>query len=83
MANVFMLEKESPLLEIPDINSYNLYFGWYVGEMIQTDEFFDEYHSAYPDRCIGFSEYGRTQILHIILPSLTGGLYRGISVPVS
>ncbi len=58
MANVFMLEKESPLLEIPDINSYNLYFGWYVGEMIQTDEFFDEYHSTYPDRCIGFSEYG-------------------------
>lgn len=58
MANVFMLEKENPLLEIPDINSYNLYFGWYVGEMIQTDEFFDEYHSAYPDRCIGFSEYG-------------------------
>ena len=58
MANVFMLEKESPLLEIPDINSYNLYFGWYVGEMVQTDEFFDEYHSAYPDRCIGFSEYG-------------------------
>ncbi len=58
MANVFMLEKESPLLEIPDINSYNLYFGWYVGDMIQTDEFFDEYHSTYPDRCIGFSEYG-------------------------
>ena len=58
MANVFMLEKESPLLEIPDINSYNLYFGWYVGEMIQTDEFFDDYHSTYPDRCIGFSEYG-------------------------
>ncbi len=58
MANVFMLETDSPLLEIPDINSYNLYFGWYVGEMIQTDEFFDEYHSTYPDRCIGFSEYG-------------------------
>ncbi len=58
MANVFMLETDSPLLEIPDINSYNLYFGWYVGEMVQTDEFFDEYHSAYPDRCIGFSEYG-------------------------
>lgn len=58
MANVFMLETDSPILEIPDINSYNLYFGWYVGEMIQTDEFFDEYHSKYPDRCIGFSEYG-------------------------
>lgn len=58
MADVFMLEIDSPMLEIPDINSYNLYFGWYLGEMKQTDEFFDEYHSAYPERCIGFSEYG-------------------------
>ncbi|MBR5110885.1 MAG: beta galactosidase jelly roll domain-containing protein [Clostridia bacterium] len=58
MANVFMLETDSPILEIPDINSYNLYFGWYLGEMSQTDEFFDEYHAQYPDRVIGFSEYG-------------------------
>ena len=58
MANVFMLEKESPILEIPDINSYNLYFGWYLGELEQTDEFFDEYHARYPERVIGFSEYG-------------------------
>ena len=58
MANVFMLEIESPILEIPDINSYNLYFGWYLGELDQTDEFFDEYHAKYPDRVIGFSEYG-------------------------
>ena len=58
MANVFMLETDSPMLEIADINSYNLYFGWYLGEMKQTDEFFDEYHSVYPERCIGFSEYG-------------------------
>ena len=58
MANVFMLEIDSPILEIPDINSYNLYFGWYLGELSQTDEFFDEYHAKYPDRVIGFSEYG-------------------------
>ena len=58
MANVFMLEIDSPILEIPDINSYNLYFGWYLGELEQTDEFFDEYHVKYPDRVIGFSEYG-------------------------
>ena len=58
MANVFMLETDSPILEIPDINSYNLYFGWYLGELSQTDEFFDEYHAKYPDRVIGFSEYG-------------------------
>lgn len=58
MADVFMLETDSPLLEIPDINSYNLYFGWYLGELIENDEFFDDYHAKYPDRCIGFSEYG-------------------------
>ena len=58
MANVFMLETDSLILDIPDINSYNLYFGWYLGEMEQTDEFFDEYHAKYPDRVIGFSEYG-------------------------
>ncbi len=58
MANVFMLETDSPILEIPDVNSYNLYFGWYLGELEQNEEFFDGYHSRYPDRPIGFSEYG-------------------------
>ena len=58
MADVFMLETDSPMLEIPDMNSYNLYFGWYIGELEQNDSFFDEYHSTYPDRVIGLSEYG-------------------------
>lgn len=58
MANVFMLDTDSPILEIPDVNSYNLYFGWYLGELEQNDAFFDEYHAKFPDRCIGFSEYG-------------------------
>ena len=58
LANVFMLETDSPLLEVPDVNAYNLYYGWYVGELDQNDEFFDEWHEKYPDRPIGFSEYG-------------------------
>ncbi len=58
MANVFMLETDSPILDIPDVNSYNLYFGWYLGELEQNDEFFDDFHRKYPDRPIGFSEYG-------------------------
>ncbi|MCD7917181.1 MAG: glycoside hydrolase family 2 protein [Clostridiales bacterium] len=58
MAHAFMLEMDSPILEIPDMNSYNLYFGWYLGELEQNDKFFDEYHAKYPDRIIGFSEYG-------------------------
>ena len=58
MADVFMLETDSPMLEIPDMNSYNLYFGWYLGELEQNDSFFDAYHTTYPDRVIGLSEYG-------------------------
>ena len=58
MANVFMLETDSPILDIPDVNSYNLYFGWYLGELEQNEEFFDEFHRKYPHRAIGFSEYG-------------------------
>lgn len=58
MANVFMLDIDSPILEIPDVCSYNLYFGWYLGELEQNDEFFDEFHAKYPDRAIGLSEYG-------------------------
>ena len=58
MANVFMLETNSPILQIPDVNAYNLYFGWYLGELEQNDEFFDEWHKKYPDMPIGFSEYG-------------------------
>ena len=36
MADVFMLETDSPMLEIPDMNSYNLYFGWYLGCLLYT-----------------------------------------------
>ena len=58
MANVFMLEMESEVLSIPDIRSYNLYYGWYLGDMDENDRWFDEFHSKYPDMAIGLSEYG-------------------------
>lgn len=58
MAHVFMLETDSPIIDIPDIGSYNLYFGWYLGDLQQNNDFFDEFHSEYPNRVIGFSEYG-------------------------
>ncbi|MBQ1369121.1 MAG: glycoside hydrolase family 2 protein [Firmicutes bacterium] len=58
MAHAFMLEKDSPLIPIADLASYNLYFGWYLGELQQNEQFFDEYHTMYPERVIGFSEYG-------------------------
>ncbi len=58
MASVYTLDTGSPILDIPDVNSYNLYFGWYLGETKQVGEFFDAYHDKFPDRPIGFSEYG-------------------------
>ncbi len=58
MAHAFMLEHESPLVNLPDIASYNLYFGWYLGNLEQNDSFFDEYHEKFPNRVMGFSEYG-------------------------
>ena len=58
MAHAFMLEHDSPLTNLPDIASYNLYFGWYLGELSQNNSFFDVYHAKYPDRVMGFSEYG-------------------------
>lgn len=58
MAHAFMLEQESPLIQVADIGSYNLYFGWYMGALEQNDSFFDEYHQKFPERMMGFSEYG-------------------------
>ncbi len=58
MASVYTLDTASPILDIPDVNSYNLYYGWYLGETKQAGEFFDAYHERFPERAIGFSEYG-------------------------
>ena len=58
MAHAFMLEQDNPLIRVADIGSYNLYFGWYLGNLEQNDRFFDEYHEKFPERIMGFSEYG-------------------------
>ena len=63
MACVFMLETDSPILDIPDILSYNLYYGWYVGECMDNDEFFDEFHEKYPNKVMGLAEYGCEAVL--------------------
>ena len=58
MAHIFMLDANDPLVFLPDIRSYNLYYGWYVGEGDQNDAWFDEFHKNHPDAVIGLSEYG-------------------------
>lgn len=58
MAHVFMLDPNDPFVQLPDICSYNLYYGWYLGELQQNDEFFDTFHKNHPNRVIGLSEFG-------------------------
>ena len=58
MAHAFMLDMDDPFVMMADIRSYNLYYGWYLGEMEDNDTWFDDFHSAHPDAVIGLSEYG-------------------------
>lgn len=58
MAHVFMLDTANPFARFADVNSYNLYYGWYVGELEQNDAFFDAWHQNYPQDPIGLSEFG-------------------------
>ncbi len=58
MANLFLLEPDSPLVTLPDLRSYNLYYGWYVGDVEDTEKWLDDFHKAHPDLAIGLSEFG-------------------------
>lgn len=58
MAHVFMLDPSEDIVTLPDIRSYNLYYGWYVGNWDGNDQWFDDFHSAHPDTVIGLSEFG-------------------------
>lgn len=57
-AHVFMLSPDDPFVMLPDIRSYNLYYGWYVGDAEQNDAWFDSFHEKYPAAVMGLSEYG-------------------------
>ena len=58
MAHVFLLKTKEKLVRLPDVCAYNLYYGWYVGDLDQNDKFFDKYHRKYPKSCVGLSEFG-------------------------
>ena len=44
--------------KVSDIVSWNLYLGWYVPGMFLNDLWVDFFHWKYPNRCLGYSEYG-------------------------
>ena len=43
---------------ISDLVSWNLYLGWYVPGLFLNDLWIDFFHWVYPNRCLGYSEYG-------------------------
>ncbi|MBQ8236978.1 MAG: DUF4982 domain-containing protein [Oscillospiraceae bacterium] len=47
-----------PYIAIPDVVSYNHYFGWYGGDTSMNGPWFDKFHAAHPNIPIGCSEYG-------------------------
>ncbi len=58
IAAVSMCKMEDPYLQIPDVVSYNHYFGWYGGDTSMTGPWFDKFHAMHPSIPIGCSEYG-------------------------
>lgn len=63
MAQVCMLDMASPHNQITDVLSYNHYFGWYMGTVDENGPWLDNFHSAYPNRALGVSEYGSEGVL--------------------
>ena len=49
---------DSPYIQIPDLVSYNHYFGWYGGDTSMNGPWFDKFHKKHPNIPIGCSEYG-------------------------
>ena len=58
MACVSMCDMNEPYVQIPDVVSYNHYFGWYGGDTTMNGPWFDKFHETFPDLPIGVSEYG-------------------------
>ena len=58
IAAVSMCSMDDPYLQIPDVVSYNHYFGWYGGETSMNGPWFDKFHAKHPNIPIGCSEYG-------------------------
>ena len=58
MAVVSMCDIHHPYIQIPDVVSYNHYFGWYGGDVSMNGPWLDNFHKEFPQIPIGVSEYG-------------------------
>ena len=58
IAVVSMCDIHDPYIQIPDVISYNHYFGWYGGDTSMNGPWLDNFHREFPNIPIGMSEYG-------------------------
>ena len=58
IACISMCGIDEEYVHIPDVVSYNHYFGWYGGSLDEYGSWFDKFHAKYPNTPIGISEYG-------------------------
>jgi len=57
-ANLYTVKNNSQFNHITDMVGYNIYFGWYYGEMEKFGPFLDSFHDDNPTVALGVSEYG-------------------------
>lgn len=58
LAHAFMLDPNSEFTFLADVSSYNLYYGWYLGDLNMNNKWFDDLKESNPNEIIGFSEFG-------------------------
>lgn len=58
MAVISTCDIHHPYIQIPDVISYNHYFGWYGGDVSMNGPWLDDFHREFPKIPIGVSEYG-------------------------
>ncbi len=58
MAIVSMCDINAAYIQIPDVVSWNHYFGWYGGDTSMNGPWFDNFHAVHPNIPVGVSEYG-------------------------
>lgn len=57
-ANLYNVKFASELNAVTDMIGYNLYFGWYYGQMQDYSAYLDSFHETRPEMPLGISEYG-------------------------
>lgn len=57
-ANLYTVKFRSKLNSVTDMIGYNIYFGWYYGEMQDYRDYLNRFHSERPEMPLGVSEYG-------------------------